>query len=277
MKAELTSILMATDLTARSDRPFDRALTLKRESGATLNILHVTDAEKTGKSGDYADYKGSAIKSIEAHLQGEPAKIFVETGSLPRVIAKIADDTGSDLIVTGAARWNGIGDFFLGTAVDYVVRHASQPVLVVKQRPLNPYREILVATDLSDSSRTALITAAGMFPQANLHLVHAYHVPYEQWLNSDGVHEEMRAYSQKELEDFLAQSEIPEALRKRVHPTLAYGESSSAVLETAKNLQPDLVVLGTQGRGPVAHAVMGSVATDLLGTLPMDTLMVRGK
>ena len=38
----------------------------------------------------------------------------------------------------------------------------------------------------------------------------------------------------------------------------------------------DLVVLGTQGRGAVMEAFLGSTTKSILSTLPCDALVVRG-
>src|SRR3546814_4410211 len=87
-----------------------------------------------------------------------------------------SDVCSSDLlIVTGVARYNSIGDYLLGTVVDHIVRRAQAPVLVGRRRPAHPYRRIVVATDLSDCSRAALLSAARLFPGADFTLVHAFH------------------------------------------------------------------------------------------------------
>src|SRR3546814_17395754 len=104
------------------------------------------------------------------------------SSDLPKVLAQIAAERGSDLIVTGVARYNGIGDYLLGTAVDHIVRNAHAPALVVRCRATGPYERVVVATDLSDCSRAALLFAASLFPGSALTVVHAFTVPYSPWL-----------------------------------------------------------------------------------------------
>src|SRR3546814_5581956 len=120
------------------------------------------------------------------------ADLIVRAGSAPKGRAQIAAERGSDLIVTGVARYNGIGDYLLGTAVDHIVRNAQAPVLVVRCRATGPYERVVVATDLSDCSRAALLSAARLFPGSDLTVVHAFHVPYEAWLKSDDVKDYVR-------------------------------------------------------------------------------------
>ena len=49
-------------------------------------------------------------------------------------------------------------------------------MLVVKNRPRRPYRDVLVATD-SRPARAALRAALYLVPEADLTLFHAYDVP----------------------------------------------------------------------------------------------------
>lgn len=272
MTSKLDSILVATDLSARCDRAFDRARLLARESGARLNILHVAEGDQFAAS---EEKEAAARKQVAEDLEGETAEIVISYGSVPKTIARTAEETGSDLLVSGVARWNGINDFILGTAVDHIVRHASRPVLVVKKKPHLPYRRLLVATDFSDCSRAALISASQMFPEASIHLIHALHVPFEGWLDSKQARDEWRDMAQEELDTFLAHAEISDDLRERIQPLLAYGDSQGEISKAIKGLEPDLLVLGTHGRGGVVRATIGSQASDLLSSMPVDTLMVR--
>src|SRR3546814_15708547 len=85
--------------------------------------------------------------------------------------------------------------------------YSLSPALVVRCRATGPYERVVVATDLSDCSRAALLSAARLFPGSDLTVVHAFHVPYEAWLKSDDVKDYVRTEAQKGLEAFLAQVE----------------------------------------------------------------------
>lgn len=267
------AILVATDLSARCDRAVDRAAKLAKQWDKTLAVLHVI--EKDQENIDAED--GTVIENVYATLPDYAAKveILIESGSVPKVIARTAEEAGAGLIVSGVARYNSFGDSILGTAVDYIVRHAKVPVLVVKQRQAKPYRSILVATDFSKCSRFALIRAGELFPDAQLHLVHAYHVPYEAWLKSDGVREEISRETDVELDAFLNDPEISEQLRKRVKPEIKYGPLGPVIAKTIRDRKIDLVVLGTHGSSGFKHATIGSNAASLLSWVSPDTLMIR--
>jgi nucleotide-binding universal stress UspA family protein len=267
-------VLVATDLSARSDRAVDRAVFLAEQWGVRLKVVHVFEAEPWSEL-DYTRIGEAAVRAVLP----DPTKdvdILLLDGSAPTAIVKAAKENECGLIVTGVARHNNLGDYITGTAVDHIVRHASQPVLIVKQRSREPYRSVVVATDFSDCSGEALVAAAGLFPDAMFHLVHAYHVPYAGWLDDEETREEFKQIAEKEMDVFLERCNLPESVQERVRPEFVYGGPGTAVLRAVKQIAPDLVVLGTHGRGSLAHATIGSTASHLLRNLRVDTLMVRG-
>lgn len=265
-------ILVATDLSARSDRAIDRATFLAQQWGVRLFVLHALEP------GSRLEAKPElAEQAIRAALPDPEADVGIvpAIGPAPTVIVEAAASAGCGLIVTGVARFNHVSDFLIGTAVDHVIRHATAPVLVVKQRPHGPYPSILVATDYSSCSRQALLTAAALFPDAALHLIHAYHVPYEGWQRSDEVKQEVTREAQVELGAFVQDPAIPDTVRARISARLGYGEPHTVVWDAADDVRANLIVFGTHGRSEFIPAVIGSMAEELLRCVPHDTLMVR--
>lgn len=263
-------ILIASDLTARGDRPIDRAHQLAKAWNAERTIVFV-DAGKN-------PVEEKQVRKLLTRNYGDDAKdctLVIGKGKAPKVIAETADRLGSDLIVVGAARHNNISDFFLGTAVNHLVHHAAAPVLIVKERPHANYRSILVASDFSDFSAHALRKALELWPDAQIHLVHAFHVAYEAWLRSDGVAAEMRADAQKELDQFMASLTLDPRDADRITTHLVEGSLHQSIYEMLDGGDVDLLVLGTHGRGGFVHATIGSRASEMLGWSPVDVLMVR--
>tara|TARA_R110002124_G_scaffold190405_2_gene357735 strand:- start:377 stop:970 length:594 start_codon:yes stop_codon:yes gene_type:complete len=134
------AILLATDLSARCDRPLDRALMLAKEWNTKLILLHILDPAR-------AKDAATNIREIEAQIADElprnkgDIEILVKTGDIAATIIETAQDKKCDLIVTGVARYNSIGDILLGGPVDQLIRNAPVPVLVVKRRPQKGLQE----------------------------------------------------------------------------------------------------------------------------------------
>ncbi|MFD1104643.1 universal stress protein [Sphingobium olei] len=265
-------LLVATDLSARSDRAIDRASFLAEAAKVRLFVCHVV--ESGSRLAGEADLADAAVRAVLPGTRAE-IEILVSEGSAPHVIVDQAARNGCGMIVTGVARHNQIGDFFIGTAVDLIIREADVPVLIVKQRPRSSYRTILAATDFSPCSRYALLAAARLFPSAAIHLVHAFHVPFEGFLSVEQNQEAFETEAQQAFDDFLTGSGITPELRRRLTPHLRYGETQSVVQKVAREIGADLVVLGTHGRSGFSKAVFGSMAEAVLQSVLADTMVIR--
>lgn len=267
-------ILLATDLSARCDRPLDRALMLAQEWRAKLVLLHVLEP---GQGKDPA----TDIRDIEAKIADELPKtrveveILVKVGDVAATVIETAEARKSGLIVTGVARYNSIGDIFLGGPVDRLIRNASIPVLVVKRRPEHAYGNILIATDFSDCSLQALNAAAELFPDTALHLVHAYRERYSAWLSSDQVAQDAKSGERAAMTRFLAKRAISDAVSNRLNGSIDKGDLGPVLSRKIAATRSDLVVLGTHGRSALSRAALGSNAKHILGWVGEDVLMVR--
>ncbi len=267
-------ILLATDMTARCDRAFDRALMLAKSWETRLIVVHVLDPKQAKK-------KGLVPKEARTQLEEElpetdvNVEFIIEMGNVGELVIETARRERCGMIVTGVAHYDGFSDVFLGSPVDHIVRHADVPVLIIKRKPVKPYRSIMVATDFSDCSMTALNTAAELFPEVPLHLVHAYNVPYSGWLKSDQVAQDIGSEEAKLMERFLAQTTIDNATFKRLKASNEKGELGVVLFKKIKELKSDLVVLGTHGKSGFMRASMGNNARVLLGWLKQDVMMVR--
>lgn len=64
----------------------------------------------------------------------------------------------------------------------------------------------------------------------------------------------------------------------RLNPTVEVrlGSAETEIVEFAKALPADLIVLGTHGRRGLAHFFLGSVAEKIVRTAPCPVLTVRG-
>lgn len=267
------SITVATDLTARSDRPVDRAVQLARQLNARLVLVHALEAK---------DGLGRREQTARARRELERMSIspevsvesVLEVGSAPELVAQVALEHDSACIVVGAARYNDVSDFFLGTAVDYLVRRASVPVLVVKQKPIAPYDGLVIGTDFSDRSKDALLVAMALFDTLPATLVHAFGRPFSGRIDAETSLELCTQWSHEAMEKFLAQPDIA-PLRRRITSCCIESGAAGAIAAESERYHHPLAVLGAHGWGRVAQTLLGSRASELLAQIPNDILIVR--
>lgn len=140
---------------------------------------------------------------------------------------------------------------------------------------------ILVGVDFSDSSDRALSYALQLAEQlsARLDLVYVYDIPVvampELVLPSTTDVSQMAEF-RKQLKDLRARV-VGNRVPSRIH--LRVGDPVTGMLEVIDELKPDLVVVGSHGRGAVMRALMGSVSERLLrrSTVPVLVIPAAGR
>ena len=134
-------VLLATDLSAASERAADRAIELAVESGAQLIVLGVVDPGRLHLPGGgflrRVDQERSRFESGlqrivgRARAAGTRATFLVWEGDPADVILAASEAEDVDLIVLGSHRRGRIGRLVLGSISATVSEHACCRVLVV--------------------------------------------------------------------------------------------------------------------------------------------------
>jgi nucleotide-binding universal stress UspA family protein len=144
-------------------------------------------------------------------------------------------------------------------------------------------RRLLVPVDFSPHSEQALRYAAALADKfgAELFLLHVFQdltiyqtevvsgappiVPPVEQLTASARGEMARLVREKKLDRFPTHTEIVE------------GGPVEEIVDYAKEKNIDLIVMGTHGRGWLAHVLMGSVAEKVVRKAPCPVLTVRLK
>lgn len=140
-------------------------------------------------------------------------------------------------------------------------------------------QNVLVATDFSETSSCAVKYAIEMAQTfgAALHVLHI--VESEIPLMIDGIPylppnflEDIEKGAKEQLEQV-----IPKEVGDKVPVTLAVrrGAAFLEIIRYARDQQMDLIVLGTHGRGALAHVLMGNVAEKVVRNAPCPVLTIR--
>jgi len=285
MSGRPKKILLATDLSSRSDRALDRAAALAAHWQSALVVLHVLenferDTLDAGQLPSWrrpSDLVTVARKQLRADLSAaaENATMLIGEGDPAETILRTAETEQCDLIVIGIARDELLGRFSLGRTVDRLLRRAGVPLLVVKDRPRGPYRHVVVAIDFSDSSRHALEAAARFFPEQRLTAFHAYDAPRSGLVNNPAVYR--RGYEKvatEEYEVFLEKVDRPPTWQTP-HVLIEHGSPTTLLREYVREKSIDLIVLGTHGRSAIMEVFIGSVAKAIMDGVPCDSLLIR--
>lgn len=139
-------------------------------------------------------------------------------------------------------------------------------------------KRILVPTDYSETSEAAVRYAAELSRvfNASLHVLHVLdpREPFDSELAFPlGLDGEAEADARKRLRTALSE-ETSKTLNSPEFE-LRRGPAVSEIVRYAKEREVDLIVMGTHGRGVVAHGLIGSVAEKVVRLAPCPVLTVH--
>lgn len=142
-------------------------------------------------------------------------------------------------------------------------------------------KTILVPTDFSEASEAAVKYGKALAEAfgSSLHLVHVMEdLLAHAWAAEVYVASmpSLREEIGKEATDRLgAMVTDEERQRLRVTTAIIEGNPFLEIIRYARAHDVDLIVLGSHGRGPVAHMLLGSVAEKVVRKSPCPVLTVR--
>lgn len=290
---QLRRLLATTDLSAPARHAAERAALVAKDAGATLRLVHVISDPVLGRlrrlleqSNDDAETRlrrriDQDVSRLGEHLaqaHGVSAQADVVVGAVVAGILGHAAATGAGLLVLGARGAGFMRHLMLGSTAERLIRRSDLPLLVVKQPPHERYQRVMVAVDFSPSSLAALGLARAVAPHAEFVVLHAYEVPYEDWMRMADVREDALQHYQQTARQgatlgmrvFLESAgqtadDVPTAVLK--------GDPTLRILEQEQELGCDLIVVGKQGETPTEEFLLGSVTKHVLQQSQADVLV----
>jgi nucleotide-binding universal stress UspA family protein len=247
-----------------------------------VNQQYLADLSKQASS-QLGDLKGRAER------RGIAVTTRVATGIPSEEVITAARADDSDLIVVGTRGKTGLAHVLLGSTAERVIRGAPCPVLTVRMEQAEAEQEegapsmpvtlerILVPVDFSDCSLDALDYAAVVAQQAKaslmlLHVLEPVSYGLDFTLSHRRTGKQVRESWTKRLEELAATHQHP---HMPIEYRLRGGFPSDSILDAAKTLPCDLIVMGTHGRRGISHTLSGSVAEAVLRKALCPVIAVR--
>jgi universal stress protein E len=278
-------ILIATDLSGRSNLALERALYLAKSWDAACTLLHVADDESP------PELIKKRVDNVRAYLEEYLEKlrlpdrampdIMVKSGGIHEIINDTAREKRSRVIVMGAHRKNILLDVFRGTTIERVLRTGNTPVLMVGRPVENGYDSVIFGVDGDLCSRQAIDAAFsfGLFTDARMTAVHAYQdiaktqmvyagIGADDVKKHEGTHHNQTA---EKMYEFLVSTKLGAQNYRLI---LEQADPSQLIVKAAADLDSDLIVIGTRSLTGVKKAMLGSVAEGVLRHAHSDVLVV---
>lgn len=289
---KIKTILVPLDFSRPSMEALNYAAELARNFAATVHLLHVTVPDEAASSAGAAHLMRQTAESLmsareklaqahQDHLASFwPANSHVRSGKPFQEICNQAREIGADLIVLATRGHSGLTRILLGSTAERVLRFAPCPVLVVRRWKRGEVwvRRILVPTDFSQCAMNG-VTYGALWARsfaAKLHLLYvlfpAAPVLIDR-LPTNLPSEQVGIPADTQLEmEALAKLDLLEGVK--CEPQIKIGYPVDAICNEADHV--DLVVISTHGRGGLKHALMGSVAEQVVRYAECPVLVVPG-
>lgn len=257
------TIVAATDFSEESSAALRCAQAIARHQHAMLLLVHIIDPVGyafPGGAPPSVDHDAAAreeMARIEAEVrrQGIAVHSRVETGIVCERILLSLKDHSAALLVLGTKAITEAGRAALGVVTRQLLAHSPCPILTVapdvrkKPRDFGRWNNVLVATDFSAASLSALHYAQRV---AGNHLIVMHSARCGRHRECPNCLERLR---------FLAP--FDEAHSLPVDHVVTGGDPGRVIVEAARHLNPDLIVLGAPSpehqAGDLAHSTVVQV------------------
>ena len=253
LRIRLENILYATDFEGCSRAALPYALSIARQHGSKIYVVHVVDVSPFSTPG-----VTSALRAIEAQAIREAKQAAIELtplfgtvaheaivrkGDVWKEMSALVEQMRIDLIVTGTHGRSGMRKLAMGSVAENIFRQAPCPVLTIgPQIEGNPDRledlhAILVPTDFSPESQCALSCAISLAEasRSRLYLLHVLPGGEAPYLS---VETALRSLIPPDAE----LGYMPKIMVEQGAP----GPKGPKILEVARELAVDLIVLGVK-------------------------------
>ena len=293
----------------------ERAVTLAENNQAGLTAVAVARHVSVGmgmpdggpisadlQAAMVSDCKQKIESAVAPYLSRVEIKTKVLVGVQFTEIIREVLRNQHDLLVKPCESLEWLDQIF-GSEDMHLLRKCPCPVWLIKTAVPKTYRCILAAVDVSDSypelelkSRgllnehiVELATSMALADFSELHIVHAWEAIGESELRGSFMHmseekvtayvEEVRQKREANLEKLMLKvtgdlgQEALDYLKPRVH--LVKGWERKVIPALAKQVEADLVVMGTVSRTGVPGLIMGNTAESILNQLECSVLAIK--
>lgn len=246
------------------------------ENTSELTIDELSETAQANSTGLLKEFASLVPASIPVQslfeLSAPEVSILQEQKALP-----------ADLICMGRGSKQPLKNFLLGSVSTYVITHAPCPVLLAHDEKKGPYRHILVPVDGSESSLQALKQAEILAKGDQASLTVLYVASISDSLHDTAVPDTMEPHKLQELAAHMRSKghnaflRCQEQLSSDLPLQCLYkiGSPGPVILQTAADIDTDLIVMGSRGLNRIQSVLLGSVGRYVVSHSGLPVLIIR--
>jgi len=297
------NILLVCDFDTKQQVAVEHAVSLSQQNEAKLTVFSVvkdvpadigtsiTAVTQQEFFKQIINDRQEQLNSLLADInkQGVEAETMVVTGTPFIEIVRQVLRNKHDLVITAAEDKKGIRAHLFGTTSMHLMRKCPCPVWVIKRAHSGSFRHIMAAIDPSaydpkrDSLNPLILQLASSMARkesADLHIVHAWHLYGESYINRLGMKEEdilkAKTFEKKQHKDrvdnLLSKLDVID-LKPYLHLVEGYPDDLIPELVVSQGI--DLLVMGTVCRTGIAGFLIGNTAEEVLNEVDCSVLTLK--
>jgi nucleotide-binding universal stress UspA family protein len=280
MSERAMQIVIPVDFKEQSLIALRQSYNLARLTNSEITLLYVLDEDiikplqdiDDSKS-DYEDYLragiGLRLTELATKVHGESGikvNTMIRTGKIYEQIVEAARELDATLIVMGTMGAVGLKKRILGSNASRVVREASCPVITIKGKQHRPgIRHILLPLDLTKETKEKVDKAIelSLIFGSVIHIVSIIESNDEYLMNKltrqmDQVQEFVQLAGISCTTEFVSGSHV-----------------ADEILNTAKKVEADLIMIMTQQEVGFTHLFISSAAQEIINDSDIPVLSIR--
>lgn len=269
-------ILVPTDFSKQAENALKAAVQLAEKHHSKIFVLHSMEMPlHLATSSDSGSLPESLffIKLAKKRFSELREKSFLNGIELNEAIGhnEIYEDieeatkkNNIDLIVMGSTGASGFKEMFVGSNTEKVVRTSKIPVLVIKNNHPNfNVKDFVFATDFSEDGRGAL-DKANKFAKMVGAKMHLLFVNTPANFNTS-------LEAQKTMENFVRGMGVENYTLNIYNDTTV----EKGILNFTKQIDAQLIGMGTHGRKGISHFFNGSISEDMVNHANMPVITFK--
>lgn len=281
----LRKILLATDLTPAAEDAAREAAVVAKAFESEIIPLNVLPAIPESMF-DLSEVKKQAATRLEG-LRGEltaqqaaVAEPIIVSGDAADEIVRQADALDVNMIMLASGEKPTDAVFRLGITAERVSRQSTKPVWIVRPDSDPQLRRVLCPVDFSAPSRRALWTAVHLARAFKAELTVLYVAqPLSSFLGGlvPVSAEQQQAHlvaQQAEFEAFLKKQDFHDV---RFSTQVRQGEPAAEILAAVRDVNADLLVMGSVGKNGLVRLFWGSVTEKVAREMPCSIITVKAQ
>ncbi len=263
----MKNILVPCDFSKPAVNAFRFAVDLAKRSKGTLRLLNVVElpAIHDPVIMPVAAFEKDFMKELKTKVNSKfetlierynASKVNIKKdivfGSPSKIIHEAIKKFRIDQVVMGTHGATGLREYLIGSNAEKVVRRSSVPVLVLKDYPRSPIRNIVFPNTLETEKQDKLVEKVKelqAFFKARLHILYV-NTPTN--FTADNI-------TMERLKTFAKTF----GFRNYTLNVYNYPFEEAGILHFTRSIKGDLIAMRTHGRQGLAHFLNGSLAEDI--------------